>query len=621
MAIADENQSIVETGPILRVEGKYAENLKIATLNINSLSAPGKFEGLQILLSQGIDILVVNETKLDDSFPSEQFIVDGFKTPYRLDRNRTGGGIIIYVRHDIPSKALTKFKLPDCDKHGPLEWIFLELRLKESKWLFMGGYSPPSQNNAFFINSMTSALDFYSSYDNFFFAGDFNTKPTESAMEDFLFSHEAKNLVQSATCFKSETNPSIIDLLITNRPKSVLKCVNICTGLSDFHEMPVAIFKTKLPKVEPKVISYRDFKRFVPLDFNVELYEQLSQYGVVESYDQFETEYLKVLNRHAPLKQKTLRGNGAPYVTKTLRKAIMTRSRLERRYHMNKTDENYTLFKKQRNFVSNLYKKERKKFYKNLDTKLLSDSKKFWKNIKPFLSDKCQKDNKIILIEDDDQICTDDTEICEKFNTLFKSAVSGTLVPENPFLINSVLEEDIDPVDRAIKKYSSHPSILSIRKNVQISTGFCFSRTDESQITDIVNKLNKKKKGMSSSIPTDILKMSIHVVASDLAIIWNNEIVSNGIFPNKLKLADITPVHKKLEKTLKANYRNVSILPSVSKVFEKLMGMQIGAYMEQYLSKFLCGFRKGYNTQHALITLIEKWKKFLEKKDMRVLFS
>ena len=167
MAIADENQSIVETGPILRIEGKYAENLKIATLNINSLSAPGKFEGLQILLSQGIDILVVNETKLDESFPSEQFIVDGFKTPYRLDRNRTGGGIIIYVRHDIPSKALTKFKLPDCDKHGPLEWIFLELRLKESKWLFMGGYSPPSQNNAFFINSMTSALDFYSSYDNF----------------------------------------------------------------------------------------------------------------------------------------------------------------------------------------------------------------------------------------------------------------------------------------------------------------------------------------------------------------------------------------------------------------------------------------------------------------------
>ena len=156
---------------------------------------------------------------------------------------------------------------------------------------------------------------------------------------------------------------------------------------------------------------------------------------------------------------------------------------------------------------------------------------------------------------------------------MFKSAVSGTLVPENPFLLNKVLGESLDPVNQAMEKFSSHPSILSIQKNVEVTTGFCFSRADESQIIDIVKKLNSKKKGMSSSIPANILKMSIQVVASDLAIIWNNEIVENGIFPNKLKLADITPVHKKLEKTQKANYRNVSILPSVSKVFEKLMGV------------------------------------------------
>ena len=197
---------------------------------------------------------------------------------------------------------------------------------------------------------------------------------------------------------------------------------------------------------------------------------------------------------------------------------------------------------------------------------------------------------------------------------MFKSAVSGTLVQENPFLLNKVLDESLDQVNQAIEKFSSHPSILSIQKNVDVTTGFRFSRADENQIIDIVNKLNSKKKGMSSSIPANVLKMSIHVVASDLVIIWNNEIVENGIFPNKLKLADITPVHKKLEKTQKANYRNVSILPAVSKVFEKLMGVQIGAYMEKYLSKFLCGFRKGFNTQHALVTLIEKWKQILEKK-------
>ena len=140
-----------------------------------------------------------------------------------------------------------------------------------------------------------------------------------------------------------------------------------------------------------------------------------------------------------------------------------------------------------------------------------------------------KKDNKIVLIEDDDQICTDDAEICEKFNALFKSAVSGTLVPENSFLINNVSDENLDPVNHAIKKFSNHPSILSIRKNIEVTDSFRFSRSDETQIISIVNKLNPKKKGMSSSIPTDILKKSIHIVASDLAIIWNTEIVENGI--------------------------------------------------------------------------------------------
>ena len=83
VAKGDARQRIVENGTQICLEVKYAENLKIGTLNINSLSAPGKFEGLQAILLQGIDILVVNETKLDDSFPAAQFIVDGF-TPYHF---------------------------------------------------------------------------------------------------------------------------------------------------------------------------------------------------------------------------------------------------------------------------------------------------------------------------------------------------------------------------------------------------------------------------------------------------------------------------------------------------------------------------------------------------------
>ena len=71
-------------------------------------------------------------------------------------------------------------------------------------------------------------------------------------------------------------------------------------------------------------------------------------------------------------------------------------------------------------------------------------------------------------------------------------------------------------------------------------------------------------------------------------------------FPHSLKLAEITHTNKKDERTMKNNYKPVSILPAISKIFEKNMYNQIYAYIDKYLSPYLCGFRKGFSTQHCL---------------------
>ena len=80
-----------------------------------------------------------------------------------------------------------------------------------------------------------------------------------------------------------------------------------------------------------------------------------------------------------------------------------------------------------------------------------------------------------------------------------------------------------------------------------------------------------------------------------------------------LKSADMTPGHKKDEKTSKANYRPVSVLPTVSKVFERTIYKDIDLYMKTYLSPYLCGFRKGFSTQHCLLLMLEKMRKSLDK--------
>ena len=81
-----------------------------------------------------------------------------------------------------------------------------------------------------------------------------------------------------------------------------------------------------------------------------------------------------------------------------------------------------------------------------------------------------------------------------------------------------------------------------------------------------------------------------------------------------MKLANITPIFKSLQNSLKKNYRPISVLPIVSKIFEKIMDKQTDAYIKQYLSPYLCGYRKGYSGQHALLSMIEKWKMSRDKR-------
>ena len=319
------------------------------------------------------------------------------------------------------------------------------------------------------------------------------------------------------------------------------------------------------------------------------------------------------LNEYAPLKKKVIRGSQVPYMTKILRKAIMKRSELKTKYLKNRTNTNKTLYKKQKNFCSKLYKKERKKYYHNLDHKLITDNKKFWETIKPFLSDKSRSTSQINIIDSNNNILSDDSTIAQSFSKFFKSAVNSLGI-ENKNNTNVNIEDFDNPVDIAIRKFENHPSIIKIRESIPENTVFEFSSLNRNDVYKEIFKLNCRKKGTFGNIPTSCLKEMISVCDKTLTDIWNNEIIAEKIFPDKLKLADVTPVHKKDDATNVRNYRPVSVLPSVSKVFERLLQSQISKYIENFLSPYLCGYRKGYSTQTALMYMIEKWKLFLDRK-------
>ena len=116
----------------------HLDKLIFGNFNINSISS--KFDQMKVLLQGNIDILVLTETKLDSSFSSNQFILEGYSKPFRLDRNRNGGGLLVYVREDIPCKEL---KLHSFNED--IEGIFIEINLRKCKWLLFTTYHPPSQ--------------------------------------------------------------------------------------------------------------------------------------------------------------------------------------------------------------------------------------------------------------------------------------------------------------------------------------------------------------------------------------------------------------------------------------------------------------------------------------------
>ena len=227
------------------------KNVIIATLNVNSLVS--KFDELKVIGQGILDILIINETKLDASFPVNQFFINGFSTPYRLDRNRNGGGIIIYVREDITSKMLTKHKFPD-----DIEALFVEINFRKCKWLLCGLYHPPSQSDQYFFDNLDKALDVYSTYEKVLITGDFNAQEGEKCLDTFLYQHELKSLNKEATCYKNPNKPSCIDLILTNSPRSFFNTETYFTGLSDCHKLVLSVFKTTFSKTGPKEIMYRD---------------------------------------------------------------------------------------------------------------------------------------------------------------------------------------------------------------------------------------------------------------------------------------------------------------------------------------------------------------------------
>lgn len=252
----------------------------------------------------------------------------------------------------------------------------------------------------------------------------------------------------------------------------------------------------------------------------------------IRDYSTFENVFLTVLNKHAPTKKKTFRANHKPYMTKTLRKAIMRRSALENKYFKSRTAVTKKCYQKQKNYTNKLLKKEKRDYFKNLNVNNFTDNKKIWNTVKPLFPNKEYGSQPITLVVDDDIICKEE-DVAETFNRFFKNSIANLDISANRILQNVVCGLK-DPADIAFKKFENHPSVMDIRKVVDTNSSF-------SLITVTLADIEAELKTTTLDIPVKHLKQVTDIILEPLMQIWNIEIIQNKKFPDKLKCA------KKLE--------------------------------------------------------------------------
>ena len=187
---------------------------------------------------------------------------------------------------------------------------------------------------------------------------------------------------------------------------------------------------------------------------------------------------------------------------------------------------------------------------------------------------------------ENEKIVSEDEEIAKIFNDYFIS-IPILNMPTNQEFECSVTQEN-DPLLRIIEKYQNHPSVQLIKSKNKLCS-FKFRETNIDEIKRYINSLDPKKVSQKGDMNATILKKNDSVFAEYICNDINASIL-NLKFNNELKETVIIPAHKKKLTLSKENYRPISILPNISKVYERCLYDQISDYFEDILSKYQCGF-------------------------------
>ena len=583
----------------------HKNSLSIICFNIRSFTKNSdEFLGYLHNVENKFDVIVLTETWGNEEI-LVLFNIPGYNSYHNYRQNKQSGGVSIFVKNTLHSEEIVSLNISNDVIESATVNITLPVTGKIIK--IMGIYRPPNGDTNDFIETLENTINEYdlSSSDSII-TGDFNIcllkeqySLTTQNLINLMRSYNFRPLITRPTRIDRNDTLTLIDHMWTN-------CLNTSYAgifLADITDhLPIYCSlqsliqerdNNQLLKIQFRDLSNRNKQNFTIKLTEVDWNELLDDISDVNAQTKKYMDCIdKIYNDCFPVKSKILgtKRLSSPWITNALLKSIQNKHRLYKRVKMN--DYDMQRYNQYSNMLKQLIRNSKSKYYKEKFDSHMNDVRQTWNVLNSVIKPGKKKSSIVKLIKNN-RLTSEPNEVAEILNEHF-SGIGIKLADALPPINNNVF-----------RKYLPPPTLNSIY--LTPCTPF--------EVHKLINSL-KNKKGNINSPSTAIIKQNSSILSLPISLLFN-KIVIRGIYPDILKIACVTGIYKGGDKCDPNNYRPISSLPLLNKVFEKLLHKRLISFLEtnKILSDRQYGFRKNRNTCHAVNELTSHiYKAFNEKK-------
>lgn len=587
--------------------------LNISAVNINSITAPARLQELQNFVDiNDISILALSETKLDATIHPSLYSLKGFHSPILKNRTRKGGGVAIYVRNTLPFSPIPQLN------SDFFETIWVKVKIKKTTLLLCSTYLPPhtdSDKRSEFLDYLSDSVLEAQKFCPGMIAlvGDLNAGncwlPNDAPYHSPITPFELKlktttetlnftQLINSATRVQNYTH-NLRDLAFVDQP-DLIKYSGVAPTFSNIDHLPLLItlsLQTANESQTSTVTSW-DYPRtniegLINALSNTD-WKAIKKEDVDVAVDRLTSTILCVAKANIPTKTIKIR-NDKPWFSSELRREMRKRDRLFKAAQRGNTERDWTKWRSQRNFVTHLNRKLKNETIKRKVDLLITSKKnpyKYHKIVKSITGFRSNSPMAPLIVGD--EIITNNYEKSEALNSYFCS------------------QTKIDVTEQHLKSLNEYSS-----SQAKTTREFHFTPITPQDVMRIINRMDTSKACGSDNIPAKLIKLMAAYIAEPLSDLFNKSI-REGKYPTQWKLATVKPVYKgRGSPSEPESHRPISLLPCLSKIFEKLIFAQIYDHIHSntLITEKQSGYRPGHNTELQLAYLCDRLYKSTDSGD------